>query len=128
MGVRITKYGLKWIYGRKVSSANNVRFCARAHFLGIDSHSLKRTGFFAQTHTSYQFLLMQNCGIMESCFIGVIETEKQQFNMAYLSNIELHNLGDMSGLLIILIDWTMPVWGDFFGWIRTGGTSFLLEA
>ena len=23
-------YGLKWIYDRKVSSANNVRFCARA--------------------------------------------------------------------------------------------------
>ena len=30
-------YELKWIYGRKVSSANNVWFCARAHFPGINN-------------------------------------------------------------------------------------------
>ena len=38
MGVHITKYGLKWIYGCNVSSVINVRFCAYcAHFLGIDT-------------------------------------------------------------------------------------------
>ena len=37
MGVHITKYRLKWLYGRRVSSANNFWFCARAHFLGIDT-------------------------------------------------------------------------------------------
>ena len=34
-------YGLKWLYVRKVSSANNVRFCARAHFPGINTPSQK---------------------------------------------------------------------------------------
>ena len=34
-------YGLKWLYGRKVSSTNNVRLCARAHFPGINTPSQK---------------------------------------------------------------------------------------
>ena len=34
-------YRLKWIYGLKVSSANNVRFCARTHFPGINTPSQK---------------------------------------------------------------------------------------
>ena len=38
MSVHIYKYGLKWLYGRNVSSAINVRFRAYyAHFPGIDS-------------------------------------------------------------------------------------------
>ena len=41
MGVHITKYRLKWLYGRKVSSDNNVRFSVRAHFPGIDTPSQK---------------------------------------------------------------------------------------
>ena len=42
MGVHITKCGLKWIYGRNVSSDNNVRFYAYcAHFPGIDTPSQK---------------------------------------------------------------------------------------
>ena len=32
---------LKWLYGRKVYSAKNVRFCTHAHFLGIDTPSQK---------------------------------------------------------------------------------------
>ena len=39
---------------------------------------------------------MWNHGIR---FIGVINTSMRQFTMTYLSNIELQNLGDMSGLL-----------------------------
>ena len=40
MGVHIKKYGLKWLYGRNVSSDNNVRFCAYcARFPGIDTPS-----------------------------------------------------------------------------------------
>ena len=42
MSVHIYKYGLKWIYGRNVSSAINVRFCAYcAYFPGIDTPSQK---------------------------------------------------------------------------------------
>ena len=37
-------YGLKWLYGRKVSSANNVRFCSRTHFPGINKqHPFSQT-------------------------------------------------------------------------------------
>ena len=31
------------------------------------------------------------------CFMGIIKTSTRQFPMAYLSNIELQNQGDMSG-------------------------------
>ena len=41
MRVHIIKYRLKWLYGCKVSYANNVRFCARAHFPVIDTPSQK---------------------------------------------------------------------------------------
>ena len=61
-------------------------------------------------------------------FIGIIKTTTWQFPMAYLSNIELNNREDMSELLTRPVDRTNPVLGDFFGWIRTGGTSFLLGA
>ena len=38
MSVHIYKYGLKWLYGRNVSSAINFRFCAYCtHFPGIDN-------------------------------------------------------------------------------------------
>ena len=33
--------------------------------------------------------------------------------MEYLSNIELHNRGDMGGLLTRFVDRTKPVLGDF---------------
>ena len=46
-------------------------------------------------------------------FIGVIKTATRKFPMAYLSNIESQNRGDMSGLLIRLVDRTKPVLGDF---------------
>ena len=42
MNVHIYKYGLKWIYGRNVSSAITFRFCTYcAHFPGIDTPSQK---------------------------------------------------------------------------------------
>ena len=47
-------------------------------------------------------------------FIGVIKTATRQFTMAYLSNIEFQNQGDMSGLLTRPIDRTKPVLFDFF--------------
>ena len=53
------------------------------------------------------------------CFIGVIKTEKQQFLMAYLSNIEFHNWGDMSGFLTRPVDRTQPLLGTFFWVDRT---------
>ena len=59
-------------------------------------------------------------------FIVVIKKETRKFMMAYLPNIEFQNRGDMSGLLTRTIDRKKPVLGAFFGWIRTGGTSFLL--
>ena len=46
-------------------------------------------------------------------FIGVIKTAKWKFLMAYLSNIELQNQGDMSGLLTRPLDRKNPVLGDF---------------
>ena len=50
----------------------------------------------------------------------------QKFPLAYLSIIELHNRVDMRGLLTRPVDRTKPVLGDFFLWIGTGSTSFLL--
>ena len=47
-------------------------------------------------------------------FIGVIKTETLQFPIAYLSNIEFQNCGDMSGFLTIPVDRMNPVLGDFF--------------
>ena len=47
------------------------------------------------------------------CFIGVIKTTTRKVPMAYLSNIELHNMGDMSGLLTRPVDRMKPVLGDF---------------
>ena len=45
MTVHIYKYGLKWLYGRNMSSAINVWFCAYcAHFLGIDTPLQKMHG------------------------------------------------------------------------------------
>ena len=61
-------------------------------------------------------------------FIGVTKTATRKFPMAYLSNIEYQNWGDMSGLLTRPVDRTNPVLGAFLGRIGTGGTSFLLEA
>ena len=40
MGVHIKKYGLKWLYGRKVYSDNNFRFCVHAQFTGIDRYEI----------------------------------------------------------------------------------------
>ena len=59
-------------------------------------------------------------------FIGIIKTTTWQFPMAYLSNIELNNRENMSELLTRPVDRKNPVLGDFFGWIRTGSTLFLL--
>ena len=47
-------------------------------------------------------------------FIGSIKTATQKFPMAYLSNIESQNRGDMSGLLTRPVDRTKLVLGDFF--------------
>ena len=47
-------------------------------------------------------------------FIGVIKTEMRKFMMTYLSNIELQNQGDISGLLTRPIDRTKLVLGGFF--------------
>ena len=42
MSVHVYKYGLKWIYGRNVSSTINAWFCVYcAHFTGIDTPSQK---------------------------------------------------------------------------------------
>ena len=46
-------------------------------------------------------------------FIGVIKTATWQFLMAYMSNIAIHNRGDMSRLLTSLVDSTKTVLGDF---------------
>ena len=59
-------------------------------------------------------------------FIGIIKTSTRKFTMAYLSNIEFQNRGYMSGLLTRPVDRTKPKLGAFFGWIGTGGNSFLL--
>ena len=48
-----------------------------------------------------------------SRFIGVIKTKNRKFPMEYLSNIEFHNRGDMSGLLTRPLDRTKPVLGAF---------------
>ena len=42
-------------------------------------------------------------------FIGVIKTSTRKFLMAYLSNIDFQNRGDMSGLLTRPVDRTKPV-------------------
>ena len=47
-------------------------------------------------------------------FIGVIKIAMQKFPMEYLSNIELQNWGDMSGLLTRPVERTKPVLGDSF--------------
>ena len=60
-------------------------------------------------------------------FIRVIKIATRKFFMGSLSNIELQNRGDMSGLLTRPLDRTKPVLGSFFLWIGTGGTSFLLR-
>ena len=44
-------------------------------------------------------------------FIGVIKTLTLKFLLAYLSNIEFYNQGDMSELLTRPIDRTKPVLG-----------------
>ena len=44
--------------------------------------------------------------------IGIIDTATRKFPMAYLPNIELQNLGYMSGFLTRTIDRTKPVLGD----------------
>ena len=46
-------------------------------------------------------------------FIGVIKTEMRKFLMAYPSNIEFQNWGDMSGFLTRTVDRTDPVLGAF---------------
>ena len=47
-------------------------------------------------------------------FIDVIDTETRKFPMVYLSNTELHNRVDISGLLTRQVDRTNPVLGPFF--------------
>ena len=49
------------------------------------------------------------------CFICVIKTATLQFLMAYLSNIELHNWGYMSGLLTRPVDRTKKLLSVFLG-------------
>ena len=46
-------------------------------------------------------------------FIGVIKTVMRKFPMAYLSNIEFQNWGDISGFLTMSVDRTNPVLGAF---------------
>ena len=46
-------------------------------------------------------------------FIGVIKTETRKFPMAYLSNIDFQNRGDVSGFLNRPLDRTKPVLGAF---------------
>ena len=62
-------------------------------------------------------------------FIGVIKTATRQFPMAYLSNIEFQNRGDMSVLLTRPVNKTKPVLGAFVSmdrnrwyFIFTGGS------
>ena len=62
-------------------------------------------------------------------FIVVSKPATRQFPMTYLSNIEFHNRGDMSGLLTRPVDKTKPVLGAFvwMDWNRryfifTGGS------
>ena len=47
-------------------------------------------------------------------FIGIINTAMWKFSMAYLSNIDLHNLEDISGLLTRPVDSKKTVLVDFF--------------
>ena len=46
-------------------------------------------------------------------FIGVIKTATRQFLMAYISNIEFHNWGDISEFFTRPLDRTKPVLGAF---------------
>ena len=46
-------------------------------------------------------------------FIGVIKAATRKFSMSYLSNIEFHNRGDMSGLLNRPVDRKNLVLGAF---------------
>ena len=57
-------------------------------------------------------------------FIGVFNTTTRQFLMAYLATIELHNRGDMSGLLTSPVNRTNPVLGDFI-WMDRNRRYFL---
>ena len=45
--------------------------------------------------------------------VDVIKTATRKFLMAYLSNIDFHNRGDISELLTTLVDRTKPVLGAF---------------
>ena len=54
-------------------------------------------------------------------FIGVIKTEMRKFPMAYLSNIDFQNRGDMGGLLTRSVDRTKPVLGAFVWMYRNRG-------
>ena len=57
-------------------------------------------------------------------FIGVINTATRQFPMAYLSNIEFQNRGDMSGLLTRLVDRKNLVLGTFV-WVDRNRRYFI---
>ena len=57
-------------------------------------------------------------------FIGVIKTAMRKFLMAHLSNIDLQDRGDMSGLLTRPVDRTKSVLGDF-AWMDRNKWSFI---
>ena len=57
-------------------------------------------------------------------FIGIIKTATPESPMAYLSNIEFQNRGDMSGLLTRPVDRTKPVLGAFF-WVDRNRRYFI---
>ena len=57
-------------------------------------------------------------------FIGVIKTATRQFTMVYLSTIEFHNWGDMSGLLTRPVDTMKPVLGHLF-WMDRNRRYFI---
>ena len=58
-------------------------------------------------------------------FIGVIKTATRKFLMAYLSNIEFQNWGDMSSFSTRPVDRTKPVLGAFV-WMDRNRQYFIL--
>ena len=74
--------------------------------------------YFASVPDAEEFW---KCGLR---FFGVIKIATRQCTMAYLSNIEFNNGGDMSGFLTRPVDRTKPVFGAFV-WMDRNSRYFV---
>ena len=74
----------------------------------------------------FNMLLRHVRWIHQSDSLVLSRRQHGNFRLAYLSNMEVQNRGDMSEFLTRPVKRTKPVLGAFFKWIGTGGTSFFL--